>query len=266
MSLFSLWQKICEYANLSEYEAKVYTYLIEGGPSTARRLSMLCGVPRTKIYETLKKLIELELITEVPYSPKRFAPLPPNKTFKTFLRLYEEKTRDLYALISLLEENYAKTMGSTEIKREETWVLLGRSEILRKILEMMSRAEKFVDVVTTENGLILFYKAYNEFLDKLGKKGVEIRIFAPIAPKNHNIAKELRYICKVKHLDTPLSILFLRVDHDEFLLACLVPDDYEISSDKDVGMFCRSPILCTLITRLFLNFGNASLNCGKIMR
>jgi len=266
MSSASLWQKLCEYANLSEYEARVYASLIKEGPSTARRLSMLCGVPRTKIYETLKKLVERELVTEIPSSPKRFASLSPKDTFKPFLSSYEEKTRDFYALISLLEENYIKTVSSTKMKREETWVLLGRSEMLRKISEMMSRAEKSVDIVTTENGLILFYKVYNNFLDKLCKNGLEIRIAAPISSKNRNIAKELRYICKVRHLDTPPSILLLRVDHDEFLLACLITDNYEISSDRDVGMYCRSPILCTLITRLFLNFRNFSLNYSKIAK
>ena len=66
MSLVSLWQKLCEYTDLSEYEAKVYASLTEEGHSTARRLSMLCGVPRTKMYDTLRRLIERELVTEVP--------------------------------------------------------------------------------------------------------------------------------------------------------------------------------------------------------
>ena len=58
MSSDFLWQRLCEYLGLSEYEAKTYISLIREGPSTARRLSMISNVPRTKIYGTLKKLIE----------------------------------------------------------------------------------------------------------------------------------------------------------------------------------------------------------------
>ncbi len=262
MSLGPLWQKIREYADLSEYESKIYASLINEGPSTARRLSMLCGVPRTKMYAALRKLIEREMVTEVPSSPKRFTSLPPTDAFEPFLRTLEEKTRDFYALISALEENYVKTLGSAEMKRVETWVLLGRTRILQKISEMMMQAEKFVDIVTTENGLILFYKTYGVLLDRLGKDGLEIRITAPISPKNENIARELRYVCKVRHNGMSPPVLLSRTDNDQFLLARMMPDDYEMSSDNDVGMFCRSPILCNLMIQPFLGSIGPTLKCN----
>jgi len=60
------WQKLCEYLGLSEYEAKIYVSLVEAGQAKARTLSVLSGVPRTKVYSVLKKLIDLGLVTEVP--------------------------------------------------------------------------------------------------------------------------------------------------------------------------------------------------------
>ncbi|MEM2110363.1 MAG: helix-turn-helix domain-containing protein [Candidatus Bathyarchaeia archaeon] len=94
MSSSSLWQKLREYVNLSEYEAKVFSSLIKEGSATARRLSMLCNVPRTKIYKTLKKLIEQGLVTEASTEPVKFVPLPPSDTFKSFLNLYEGKNEE----------------------------------------------------------------------------------------------------------------------------------------------------------------------------
>ena len=161
----------------------------------------------------------------------------------------------------MLEENYIKTLGSAKMERVETWVLSGRTQILQKISEMMSQAEKSVDIVTTENGLILLYKVYNVFLSKLGKDGTEIRITAPISSKNRNVARELRYICRVRHLGISPSFLLLKADNDQLLLAHSIPDNYEMSSDNDVGMFCRNPILCTLISRLFLNPPHPLPNC-----
>jgi hypothetical protein len=47
--ILTIWPKIVEYAGLSEYEAKVYLSLLGLGSSGARRLSLHCHVPRTKV-------------------------------------------------------------------------------------------------------------------------------------------------------------------------------------------------------------------------
>ena len=55
-------QKVSQHLGLSEYEARVYVSLIMEGASEARKLSIRCGVPRTKVYATLKKLMEKGLV------------------------------------------------------------------------------------------------------------------------------------------------------------------------------------------------------------
>jgi len=58
-------QKVSRHLGLSEYEARAYVSLVREGTSEARKLSMKCGVPRTKVYGTLKKLIERGLVFEL---------------------------------------------------------------------------------------------------------------------------------------------------------------------------------------------------------
>jgi len=60
--ILSIWPKIVEYTGLSEYEAKVYLSLVGLGNSGARKLSLFCDVPRTKVYGTLKRLIDYGLV------------------------------------------------------------------------------------------------------------------------------------------------------------------------------------------------------------
>jgi hypothetical protein len=50
MDLLQIWPKIVEYIGLSEYESKVYLSLVNMGVSGARKLSLNCDVPRTKVY------------------------------------------------------------------------------------------------------------------------------------------------------------------------------------------------------------------------
>ena len=57
--LLATWPKIVDYTGLSQYESKVYLSLLILGASGARKLSLHCRVPRTKVYGTLRKLMDI---------------------------------------------------------------------------------------------------------------------------------------------------------------------------------------------------------------
>ena len=127
-SMLSL-KKLSENLGLSEYEARVYLSLVTGGASEAKKLSMVCGVPRTKVYKTLKKLMKRGLVVEIPRNPRKFAPTSPEKGFRTYLQSFREKTSDRVislvesnSLLSLLEEGYKKTSLKAEPERGEVWI------------------------------------------------------------------------------------------------------------------------------------------------
>jgi len=247
------WQRLCDYGGLSEYEAKLYVSLIMEGPSKARQLSMRCGIPRTKVYGTLKKLIERGLVIVVPEEPGRYMPASPADAFDEYLRSYEEKTRSLLSTVSLLEEAYDAAKTAVNPKKGEVWILQGRSRVLRKVGEMLSRAERLVDVKTSENGLIALYKANPRLLDRLKERGVRVQVSAPDGPHSHNLLRELRYICHVEPMDIRLPILFVCADGTESLLASLSPDDLNTASDGDIAVFTSNPTLSELVSALLLN-------------
>jgi len=173
-----LVQKVSRYLGLSKYEARVYVSLVMGGAFGARRLSMRCGVPRTKVYATLKKLMERGLVFELPGEPRKFAPDGPAEAFEQHLLHFKEKTSDSvvslvesHEVVSLLEEAYKKTQLTIEPQKEEVWIVQGKSEILNKVREMLSRAKKSVDVVTTEKGFVWFHKTFDKLLDELVENG-----------------------------------------------------------------------------------------------
>ena len=133
----------------SEYEAKAYLFLILGGSCKARRLSLICGVPRTRVYGTLKKLIERGLVVEMEEDPQKFSAASPIISLTPLLQSFREETSDRVIslvetdrMISQLEETYKKMSVSTKPEMGNIWILRRRSEILRKIRGMLSRAEK----------------------------------------------------------------------------------------------------------------------------
>jgi len=221
------------------------------GTSEARKLGMRCGVPRTKVYATLKKLMERGLVFELPGEPRKFAATSPAEAFAPYLLHFKEETSERVVslvesreAVSLLEEAYEKKQSTIEPQKEEVWFVQGRSEMLSRLREMLSRAKKSVAVVTTEDGFVWFYKSFSKLLDKLAENGVKVQIGAPINSRNGNLARELNYICKVKHVDVSSPLLYLCVDDQASFLASL-------ELEKNMGAFCNSSALCDLFSLLF---------------
>jgi sugar-specific transcriptional regulator TrmB len=231
--------------------------LVTEGASEARKLSMGCGVPRTKVYATLKKLAERGLVFELPGEPRKFAPTSPTEAFEPYLLHFKEKTSDRVIslvesdkVVSLLEEAYEKTQSTIEPLKEEVWIVQDRSEILKTVRGMLSRAKKSIAVVTTENGFVWFYKTFGKLLDKLGENGVDVQIGAQINSHNGSLARELSYIFKVKHVDVGSPLLYLCVDEQSFFLVKLSLNSTSLESERNLGVFCDSSILCGLFSLL----------------
>jgi sugar-specific transcriptional regulator TrmB/CheY-like chemotaxis protein len=261
------WENALRNTGLSAYEAKIYLSLAVEGCSEARRLSMASGVPRTKAYAALRKLTERGLVFEIPGQPKRFSVTAPSTAFGTLVQslkkeLSEEATSlsELESAISTLESIHEKKQSSKPVntRKEEIWSVQGRDEIKQRTSEMLSRANTHVYAITTERGLVLFYKDFRKILDVLAEKGVEIRINVAIGSSSKNFVRELRYAYKVENTPVTVPVFFLCVDEKELLLARLRTDDFQTDSDNDVALFSQSETLCSFFSSL-LHFDKCAL-------
>lgn len=254
------WEELFRKIGLSKYEAKIYIALAIRGPTEARKLSVTSGVPRTKVYSTLKKLLDRGLIIETLGEPKQFVVTSPNEAFNIFIdSLKNDLSERVTSLVEL--EDAIRVMEELHKRRQlvrpttsqfgDVWFIEGRGDILRRIEEILSAAEKSVDCVTSANGLILFYKVFNKLLDRLVRKNVNVRIKAPARNTNGSLVRELRYAYKVEHALTPMPMLFVCVDQRELVLVELRPDNFELESGKDCGFFSQNRMLCTFFSALY---------------
>ena len=236
------WQRLCEYLGLSEYEAKIYVSLVEAGQAKARTISVLSGVPRTKVYSVLRKLIDMGLVIEIPGEPRKFSPLPPKAALESYLQSYQDTVQSLSSLISTLEDAFRKAKNNEDIRRGLIWTISGRRRILKKIQEMLAKAKRYVYIVTNDNGLILLYRAFNKMFDGLVDRSVEIKITTTDEPNNKHLIRELRYLCRIKEMDFRLPLIILCTD-DELLMSYLQPNNYFSESDEDEAIFSNNPVL-----------------------
>ncbi|KYH40631.1 MAG: hypothetical protein AYL32_010590 [Candidatus Bathyarchaeota archaeon B26-2] len=252
-SLLNMWKKLREYTQLSEYEAKVYVALVREGPSTASELSKASKVPRTKIYQTLRKLIEKGLVAEMPSEPKIFTATSPSAAFGPHIESFEEQARDFYSMVNFLENAYEKASTTAKTRRDDLWVIHGKPNIMKAIRDLFLRAERTAYILTTENGLIQIFKDCNKTFDRLVENRVDVHISTSIGFRNRGIVQELRHICSVHKVDrdeVPPSTLFISIDQKETLIAIMEVGDPNPFPYEDVAVLFRNPILCAILSRI----------------
>lgn len=216
--ILSTWPKLVEYVGLSEYEAKVYLSLIKLGSAGARTISINCDVPRTKVYGTVKNLIDYKLVFEIPGSPKKYAPKTPKESFEVILNLSLEKVDDFRNLIETLDKMCKEQKGPL---KKEIWYLNPNENIEKKIIELFRQAKKRVNILTTEDGLEILFNISHRLLDDLQEKGVEIVINSPLDPKESSLARELSYIYEVKKTNLTSPIMYLNIDDETLFLGII---------------------------------------------
>ena len=259
-------ENLLKKTGLSSYETKIYLALSFEGVSEAGKLSMSSGVPRTKTYASLKKLVQIGLILEIPGEPQRFSIAPTSNALKNFVQNWKnDLTEQASTLVEL--ENAISTLESIQgekqntkyvgMRKEEVWSIQEDSEIARMTGEILAKAKVSVSIVTTEMGLIIFYKNFGKVLDDLAESGVKIRIKIPIVASNTSFVNELRYVYQVENLQVAFPIFLLIVDENKLLLSNLKTYEQKTGSDQEFGLFSKEGALSSYLFDL-LGFNKES--------
>lgn len=82
----------------NKYEAMIYLTLLKNQEITAYEASKRSGVPQSKVYDTVKSLLNKNVIIKNGYNPCKYIAL----SLKEFLDIYKKDTK---STISYLEDN-----------------------------------------------------------------------------------------------------------------------------------------------------------------
>ena len=133
-------RKVLDELGLTSYETQTYLALIGKGVMTASQVSEYSNVPYSKIYDTLNSLEKKGWIETKKGRPTRYYPKAPSEA------LQAAKLR-LEAMIKDWEQVMTKEMQPLYEQREfrekpDIWILRGQHNILAKLEEMLTRAER----------------------------------------------------------------------------------------------------------------------------
>lgn len=248
--------RIRKIFDLNLYEARVWTALLSRGVSTAGELSNISDVPRSRTYDILESLEKKGFIVMKIGKPIKFVALKPEEVVervkKNLIVDAQEKSKRLEKLRNdeVLEE--LNTLFHTGIKFVEpsdlSGSLRGRQNMYNHLDMMIRSAEKTITIITTADGLNRKFEVLLPALEKAKKRGVTVRIAAPISSDNVKIAKEISKVAEVRSTKKPMG-RFAVVDSNQVLFMLL--DDKSVHPNYDVAVWLSTEFLAKALEDMF---------------
>jgi HTH-type transcriptional regulator, sugar sensing transcriptional regulator len=242
--------------DLNLYEVKVWTALLSRGVSTAGELSNISDVPRSRTYDILESLEKKGFIVMKLGKPIKFVALKPEEVIERVKRnlmvnanektkrLEQLKGEDVLEELSSLFHQGIKFVEPSDLSGS----LRGRNNLYNHLDMLINGAEKAVTIVTTTEGLNRKMEALMPSLDKARRRGVKVRIAAPINSQNEKVAKELAKVAEVRSMKN-VSGRFSIIDSEQIMFMLL--DDQQVHPSYDVGVWINTPFFAQSLEQMF---------------
>jgi len=248
--------KLRLYFSLNLYEVKIWTALLSRGVSTAGELSDIANVPRSRSYDVLESLEKKGFVVMKFGKPIKYLAVPTEEVVE---RAKKNMRVDAETKVKRLEElkktevlGELKTLFTQGVELVEpsdlSGSLRGRHNLYNHLDFTIRGAEKTVTIVTTTSGLIRKVESLKGTLEKVKKRGVKIRIAAPITKECKAAVNDLNGIAEIRHIEK-LNARFIVIDGKELIF--MVLDDKEVHPTYDVGIWVNTPFFASALENLF---------------
>jgi sugar-specific transcriptional regulator TrmB len=241
---------------LTPCEAKAYLGLVKNGPLGGTELAFLSHVPRCKLYGALRRLERKGLVHVTPSIPETFRAVSPLTALNTKAREIANQAASALEVVQKLAEEYALKENGTagpELPTEanELWHIEGRKHIYDRVGHMLRRAVKSISYYATPAGLVRAYKAHADYLEKAGKRGVDVRLLAQTSKDAHLVTEEMAAVVKIRRTTKPLAANFVCIDGKELVVIENSPGDFDVDRGTDRAAWTTNKLLVGLYENLF---------------
>ena len=242
--------------DLNLYEVKVWTALLSRGTSTAGELSNISDVPRSRTYDILESLEKKGFIVMKLGKPIKFVALKPGEVVervkKNLVKYANERVDRLDKLRDdevLGELNSLFTKGIKFVEPSDlSGSLKGRQNLYNHLDMLVREAEKTITIVTTNEGLNRKLEALMPSLEKCKKRGVKIRIAAPIDSNNIKVARDFKKVAEVRKLEK-MKARFIIIDSNQVMFMLL--DDEKFHPNYDIGIWVNTEFFAQALEQMF---------------
>lgn len=247
--------KLRRYFSLNLYEVKIWAALLSRGVSTAGELSDIANVPRSRSYDVLESLEKKGFVIMKLGKPIKYLAVPPTEVLERVkknmkqeadervTRLEELKGTDVLTELNSLHTQGIELVEPTDLSGS----LRGRHNLYNHLELTIRNAEEYVSIMTTSQGFLRKIEGLKPTFEKIKKRGVTIRIAAPLTKETKAAQDEVKNLAEIRHTDAKAR--FCVVDGKE--LVFMVLDDQEVHPTYDIGIWINTPFFASAMNELF---------------
>jgi sugar-specific transcriptional regulator TrmB len=143
-----------EEFGLSKYEARAYLTMIGKGSLAVSEIAYYANLPRTKLYQTVKKLEKKKLAVISKQKPLICSAIPPEEAFAEIVNLHDRRVRNMKKIIDSLQkinDESQRPKGS----EERRYFILDANSTLEKITSLIANSRSSVTATLDPWGLRL---------------------------------------------------------------------------------------------------------------
>jgi sugar-specific transcriptional regulator TrmB len=247
---------------LNLYERKIFVALLAKGIATAGEVSEIAKVPRSRSYDVLESLAGKGFVVAQSSKPIKYVALAPKDALErakdNLKRKHTEKLERMDKMIKstvVVELEAIYKEGFSMIQPFDiAGTLKGRYSINQQLKMLFKKASKYINVVTTDDGLNELYSKHYNVLKKVSKSGVQIKILTS-APDSKP-AEAFSVIGEVRSMGSQLGRMFT-IDGEHFMIA--LTDDTKVHHTQDVAFWAGSGhVAKDVLEPMFENVWSAS--------
>ena len=247
--------KLRRYFSLNLYEVKIWTALLYRGVSTAGELSDIANVPRSRSYDVLESLEKKGFVVMKLGKPIKYLAVPPKEVLERVKKNVQQDAKDQMDKLEELKKteivNELNTLHTQGVELVEpadlSGSLKGRHNLYNHLELTIRNAEESVTIMTTTQGLIRKIEGLKPTFEKLKKRGVKIRIAAPLTKETADAVKDISSVAEVRNIDSKAR--FVIVDGKEVIF--MIMDDASVHPTYDVGIWVNTPFFASALDNLF---------------
>ncbi len=158
-------------------------------------------------------------------------------------RLEELKSTDVIQELNALHKQGVELIEPSDLSGS----IRGRHNLYNHLELTIRDAEESVIIMTTSQGLVRKIEGLLPTFEKLKKRGVSIRIAAPLTKECQDAVKDLGNVAEVRN--TPVNARFTIVDGKEIIF--MVMNDQDVHPTYDVGIWVNTPFFASAMQTLF---------------
>ena len=178
----SLKGELEEILDLDDLEVKIYLNLLRTGPITASALAKELDVDRARMYRTVDKLVNQNILSTTLSIPKLCIPAEPQEALELALRKKEDEVKKIKKSGQRIIEKISSKITSTDGISVPTFrVVQGRTNTYSDISQIIENSSNTVYIVTTlEDISKMYHSTIPEKIAICEKNGGHVRLIVEI--------------------------------------------------------------------------------------